>query len=255
VILTSLRAMRRTAGTGPPVRAMLLRSGILLAAILPAAVAVLGSAPDASAATACTQSNDCHSGAQDHTHHNNGMSASIYFTCLASPTSSDWVTDEMWDITGTGAYWVEAGVIDGFGPPNSSGIHSRAWFWADNRPGDGFTVHFPGLSIAHRGTVYPASINYAGSNTWSIWGGDSYVSMGLSTSQPNNSLAEEAGTEFSDAHGLRDSGSVSNLLWENRSGHWHSWGSGGRAFSAEGPNNHIKATYSRSGSYVKWNHC
>jgi hypothetical protein len=232
----------------------------VLAAALPmaAAVAVLGSAPDASAATAamsCTQLNDCHSFTIDDTGHNDGMSGSVDLSCLASPTSSDWVTNEMWDITGTGAYWVETGVIDGFGRPNSSSTHSRAWFWADNRPGEGFKVHFPGLSIAHRNTVYPASITYQGSQKWSIYGGDSYVSMGLSTSQPNNSIAEEAGTEFSDDHGLRDSGSVSSLSWEGSNGHWHDWGSGGHAGRQEGANNHVKATYSRSGSYVSWDHC
>jgi hypothetical protein len=205
----------------------------------------------ATAAMSCTQTNDCHSFAVDDTGHNNGMSGSIDLSCLASPTSSEWVTNEMWDITGTGAYWVEAGVIDGYGPPS----HSRAWFWADNRPGESFSVHFPGLSIAHRNTVYPESITYQGSQTWSIYGGDSYVSMGLSTSQPNNSLQETAGTEFSDAHSLRDSGSITSLAWKGRSNHWYDWGSGGRAHSPEGPNNHIKATYSRSGSYVSWDHC
>jgi hypothetical protein len=244
VIFTRLRALRRA----------VVRSGVALVAVLPmaAAAAVLGSAPDASAATAamsCTQSNDCHSIAEDKTGHNNGMSGSIDLSCLASPTSSDFVTNEMWDITGGGAYWVEAGVIDGYGG------HSRAWFWADNRPDESFSVHFPGLSIAHRNTVYPESITYQGSQKWSIYGGDSYVSMGLSTSQQNNSLGEEAGTEFSDAHNLRDSGSITSLAWEGRNGHWYDWGSGGHALSPEGPNNHIKATYSRSGSYVSWDHC
>jgi hypothetical protein len=223
-----------------------------------AAMAVLGPALDASAATAamsCTQSNDCHSQAEDDMGHNNGMSGDIDLSCLSSPTRSDYVTNEMWDVTGTGPYWVEVGVIDGYGPPNSSSTHSRAWFWADNRPSTGFNVHFPGLSIAHRNTVYPASITYQSRQTWSIFGGDSYVSMGLSTSQPNNTIAETAGTEFSDAHGLRDSGSVSNLLWEGRHNHWNSWGHGGHADPPAGPNNHIKATYSRSGSYVKWDRC
>jgi len=129
----------------------------VIAAVLPmaAAAAVLGSVPYASAATAamsCTQTNDCHSQAEDDMGHNNGISADINLGCLASPTSSDWVTDEMWDITGTGAYWVEAGVLDGYGPPNSSSAHSRAWFWADNRPGSGFH-HAPSVSLGSFGPV------------------------------------------------------------------------------------------------------
>jgi hypothetical protein len=253
-------APARNPESRPPARAMLLRSCVALAAILPmaAAMSLLASAPEASAATAamsCTQDNDCHSAAQDVTGHNNGLEGDIYFTCLASPTSSDWVTNEVWDITGTGAYWVEAGVIDGYGPPNSSGTHSRAWFWADNRPSESFSVHFPGLSIAHRSTVYPVSISYYSPQTWSIWGGDKYVSMGLSTSQPNHTVAEEAGTEFSDADHLRMSGNISNLLFANSHNDWHNWGSHGKAEKPEGPRNHVKPAYSRSRSMVSWSDC
>src|ERR1700691_6761583 len=87
-------ARPRSAEGRPPARAMLLRSCVALAAILPmaAAISLLASAPEASAATAamsCTQDNDCHSVAQDVTGHYNGLLGDIYFTCLASLTSSD----------------------------------------------------------------------------------------------------------------------------------------------------------------------
>jgi hypothetical protein len=207
----------------------------------------------ASAAFACSQTNDCHSQAEDDMGHNNGVMANIYFTCLHSPNSSDYVTNEMWDVTGHSGstnYWIETGVIDGYSSK------TRAWFSANQTPSVPFNVYFPsGFAEANYSIQYAAKIEYSSTQTWDVTGGNSFVHINTVHGQPNNTFAETAGTEFSDQTGMRDSGSVIGLQWEDSNGVWNLWGSGGRADPPLGPNNHITPSYHSSSSTVDWSDC
>jgi hypothetical protein len=247
----------------PPIRLSLRGfscKALAIALALPLGAVVLAVAP-ATAAMACTVSNDCHSIVEDDMGHNNGVLGTIYFTCLHSPDSSDFVTNEMWDNTGSGgplgAYWVEDGVVDGVDPQNGVD-HTRNWFWADFRPGDtNINIHFPsGFGEAAYSTSYPASIAFDGgsSQAWAVFGGDSDVLMGTSTSQPNNTTDAYSGTEYSDGQGLRDSGNVSALTYYDSSFGTHRFGIHGY-FRELGPNASVNPLYDNSSSTVSWADC
>jgi hypothetical protein len=244
------RRLRTTrAGLGPV-------SAVACLSMLLTGIAVtIGPTVTASAESSCaTPDNEhCHSIAEDQMGHNNGMSGNIFFTCLYSPTNSDLVTNEMWDAM-TGNNWIEVGVITGLDTNGS--LDTRNWFWADQRPGLGFAFHKPsGFAQAQFSTLYPASITFVSNMTWEIDGGNSFVNMGMSTQQPNNTQDETAGTEFTDAQGLRDSGSVSGLRWEDSNGTIHNWGSDGFVLPPIGNNNDVTPSYSASNSAVSWADC
>lgn len=233
----------------------LLRAGTTLALLLLATAGfAAGAISSPSAAFACSltpESSHCHSEVQDTTGHNNGVSGSIYFTCLHSPNGSDFVTDEMWDATGgSGAYWIETGVIDGYASK------TRAWFWADVTPTSSFNVYFPsGFAEANYSTYYPAEIEYASPQTWLIYGGNSGGVMVTVHDEPNNTIADLAGTEFSNQTGMRDSGSVSQLEWADSNDNWSFWGSNGNHKHQDGPNNHVVPSYDSGTSTISWSDC
>jgi len=208
-------------------------------------------APAAFACSLTPDSNHCHSQVQDNTGHNNGVAGSIYFTCLHSPNGSDFVTNEFWNATGgSGAYWIETGVIDGYSSK------TRSWFWADVTPSSSFNAYFPpGFREAAYSTYYPAEIQYASPQTWLIYGGDSDVQMVTVHDEPNNTIAGTAGTEFSDQTGMRDSGSVSELESANSNDVWNFWGRYGNHPEQDGPNNHITPSYDNGTSTVSWSDC
>jgi hypothetical protein len=236
------------------------RKALAITLALPLVAVVLAVAP-ASAAMACSLNSHCYAIGEDDMGHNNGALGTIYFTCLHSADSSDFVTNEIWDNTGSGGplnvYWVEVGVVDGV-DPQTSVDHTRSWFWADFRPGDTtINTHFPsGFGEAAFSTSYPASIVFDGgsSKAWAVFGGDSDVLIGTSTSQPNNTTDAYAGTEYSDGQGLRASGNVSALTWYDSNFGTHRFGANG--YTRElGPNASIDPGYASSSSTVSWADC
>jgi hypothetical protein len=241
-----------------PTRRTLLHGSLALAMTVPAtAILALGTAPDA---LACSQSNHCYSVATNNTGHNNGINGDIYFTCLHTPTTSDFTDDEMWDYTGSGGplgfYWVEAGVVDGM-LQNNPGL-TRNWFWADFRPGDSnVNIHVPsGFAEAGYSTDYYDSISFVANQTWSVTGGNSDVNMGTSTGQPNNTVMAQAGSEFTDDQGMRDTGNTNGLQRSDSSNHLHNWASDGHLDTADkGANNNTSPSYDPNTSTISWSQC
>ncbi len=193
--------------------------------------------------------------------HNNGALGTISFTCLNSPTDKDFVTNEIWDDTGTGGpygtYWAEVGVADGL--LSDGNQYTRNWFWADIKPGDKqVNLHVPsGFAEAAYSTDYPTSILFDGddSKSWTVVGGNSGVYLGTSYPQPNETTNINAGTEFSDAQDLRDSGSVSSLEYQNYKSVSLDWGSLGAAVAPKGANNDITSDYDSKTSTASWSDC
>ncbi len=235
------------------------RSVLAAAFTLPFLALIFGvvSAP---AAQACSLSAHCYASAVV-TGHNNGVLGNIFFTCLNSPTDNDFVTDEMWDDTGTGGpfgvYWTEVGVIDGKAADGN--VKTRNWFWAQFRPTDS-TVdeHYPtGFAEAAFSTDYLATITYNGgsSKAWTVTGGDSGIGLGTSSVQPNDTTLDRAGTEYTDAQGLRDSGGLAGLDYEDSGSNEHAWGSNGGTVPNRGANADVDPSYDASTSTVSWNSC
>lgn len=237
------------------------RKALAIILALPLAGIALAVAP-APAAMACSMTDHCYAIANDSMGHNNGMTGMIYFTCLHSADSSNFVTNEMWDNTGSGGplnvYWTEVGVFDGLDPQTTSTDYTRTWFWADFRPGDtNVNIHIPpGFREADFSTVYPAKISFNGgsSKAWSVFGGDSDVFMGTSSSQPNNTTNAYAGTEYTDGQGLRDSGYNNDLAWYDSNNSAHLF-AGNAAPWEKGPNASINPSYDHATSTVSWADC
>ena len=123
-----------------------------------------------------------------------GLNQGLDVRCLGpmgAPTSSNFVTEEMWLATnnGSGNYWVETGMA--YGAPQGS---TRYWFWADNRPnGGGYHEHDLSISTAF-GTIYDDYITWVGNNSWQVRRGN--TTLGTSTHNPGSSHGGNAGEEL-----------------------------------------------------------
>jgi hypothetical protein len=154
------------------------RSRAMLAAIA-AAAGLLSPAP----ASACqTRPSGSHwygvSQKANATGADRGAAATIAATSLAT-TYPNIVTHELWyGVTGSGSYWVEVGVIDGY---TQAGTIDKRVFWADNRNGGGFHEHISGLGWT-LGGYYQAKVVWAGTScAWDV----SFAGTHLGTSTGN----------------------------------------------------------------------
>lgn len=145
-------------------------------------------------AVTCTPSNHCYGQVEyfsaDAIY---GLNQGLDVRCLGpmgAPTSSNFVTEEMWLFTDDSfsSYWVETGMA--YGAPQGS---TRYWFWADNRPGGGYHEHDLSIPIT-LGTTYDDYITWAGNDSWQVRRGSSV--LGVSTANPGPSHAGNAGEEL-----------------------------------------------------------
>jgi hypothetical protein len=155
----------------------------------------------------------------------------LYFYCLYSPnTSSNFTTEEMWQGTDSdpyGDYWVETG--GAYGYPKGD---SRYWFWADERPGYGYSEHDLSSPAADLETVYSTLLAYEGSDSWNVYVNGSEV--GHSVDNPPYGYYLSAGTEITAASGARSVGHDNYLAWYDTSDNLHyGWYSGNNHAYAE----------------------
>jgi hypothetical protein len=133
-----------------------------------------------------------------HLHSNanfHGSHMVIKYSRLTVPdTSTDVAVADSWVINGSGSsYWIEAGMahgVGGGGCPDEPG--STHFFWADQRPGDGYHCH--GGPQASSDTGYTDYIQYAGSGNWNVFVGGF---TGTSTDNITGSSVIETGVEVS----------------------------------------------------------
>jgi hypothetical protein len=179
----------------------------------------------------------------------------VYLTCNYVPNNSTFVTNEIWDGDSAGDAWTEAGVFTGYAY-NHSAYYSKTWFWADERPNEGYNEWPVSGASPTTNTYYPVEIQWAGNNTWDIYGGNSTGMIGQSTSQPlTSSGSMDAGTEYTapSGTGMRNVGKVGSLQYESIQDAWYSWGTLGKADADEGPGGYVTPVYSPSASQVTWN--
>lgn len=114
------------------------------------------------AAVTCSPSNHCYGEVEYFTGTQIfGLNQGLDVRCLGpmgAPTSSNFVTQEMWERTAgniSGNWWVEVGMA--YGAPQGS---TRYFFWADNRPnGGGYHEHDLSISTT-LGQVYDDYITW-----------------------------------------------------------------------------------------------
>lgn len=225
------------------------RTAVVLALALPAAWVIIAAAPDASA---CDAANHCATQAENkNTNLNYGVYGELYIHCLYQPNNGNRASNEIWDTDSSASNWVEAGITAGRDYHGT--YRNKNWFWADKRPGYNYAEHDTSVT-ASTGTTYPAEITFVGSNTWYVYGENSFSHYGTSTSNGMQGIHDIAGTEFwgSSTSGIRDIGDIYNLQRESSSGTWYSWGSNA-ANHEIGPGNYIPGYYYSSGSHEKWN--
>lgn len=222
----------------------------LCVAVLGALGMIAWSAPPASA---CDNSSSGHCYAIAYAYKADlGVYGQIYLVCQYMPDNGYRLQNEIWDVSTDGAYWTEAGVTSGKAYDNN--YYSKHWFWADNRPNGGGYHEHEVAGTANTEVRYPVEIVWAGSDTWEVFGGNSFTLIGQSTPQPlTSSGLMEAGTEYTapPGNGMRNVGSVYDLEYQSLQGNWYFWGGLGAPDEA-GPGAYITPNYNSNQSYVTW---
>jgi hypothetical protein len=231
-------------------------AGMIIAGATPQASAAAGATPQASAAAgatpqasaACSLDNHCYAIAENlNTATNHGAYGEINAHCLYMPSGNgDFVTNEIWDIDSSRKYWEEVGIFSGV---SQGGSGDRNWFWDDDTPAGGYKQHDSSVQ-ANTDTTYRAMIEFAGSDTWNLYGLENFALFGTSEDQSATLISNEGGTEYTAASdsGMRDQGQVGNLQRRSSDDDWFSWGSNAVPFN----NGYINAAYAFSSSTVSW---
>jgi hypothetical protein len=219
-----------------------------LALALPMATwMIIAAAPDASAS--CSPSHHCwatYDNANANTNH--GIFGSLNAHCLHMPSGNgSFVTNQIWDTSSNGAFWEEVGLYSGVGFNIPDG--DRNWFWGDSRPGSNFFEH-NSPTQATLDTNYRTKVEFAGNNTWNIFGDGNYSHWGTSVNQSATLVTGEAGSEYSagSGSGMRDVGHIGDLQRKSSSDTWFSWGNN----VVPGNTDFIISTWDGSSSTVSW---
>jgi hypothetical protein len=229
---------------------MIAIAGMLIAGIVGAGTRV------AMACDALPNSDHCYAVADISRSDTHGVYGSLYVHCLAtSNPSGDFANQEVWTADDN-TYWVEVGVKDGVDVSNNT--HQQAWFWADQRPGDGYNEHFPGIQVS-LDTNHDVKIIRNGTDKWNVYGGNSFHQIGTSTSNNFTADHDQAGTEYTtnSGTGTRDAGNVGNhdaLNYFDSNNNPHAWGTSGVGNNF-GPNWWITGSYHQSTSYEDYAVC
>jgi hypothetical protein len=188
------------------IRALARRTAVVLALTLPAAgLALAAGLPQASA---CSLGSHCYAIAYNqHVAANHGVFGELDVTCLYQPDNGNFVNNELWDVDSSSADWVEVGLKSGVDYHGT--YRNKDWFWADSRPGSGYSEHDTSVD-ANLTTEYGAEITFAGTNTWDVYGENTFSEFGTSTGNSYTPVTAEGGTEYtsSSTSGLRDIGST-----------------------------------------------
>jgi hypothetical protein len=225
------------------------RMNVVLVLALPALawMIIAGAAPEASA---CSASSHCYAEATNlNSNTNHGVYGEIDVHCLYQPNNGNQARAEIWDATSSASNWIEAGIISGV--DYNGAYRNKAWVWADQRPGYNYSEHDMSVT-ANTDTSYSTEIVFAGSNTWDIYGENSFVQFGTSTNNTATLVTGHAGTEYEggSGSGIRDIGNIYNIQRESSSNVWYSWG--GNAVNQDlGSGNYIAGSY-LSGSHESW---
>jgi hypothetical protein len=224
------------------------RTAVVLALALPVLGWMIAGAPQASA---CNSSNHCWAIAiNNNTNTNHGVYGEVYVHCLYQPNNGNRNTNEIWDVDSTASNWVEAGVTSGVDYHGT--YRNKNWFWADKRPGYAYSEH-DFSTTANTDTKYRTKVEFAGNDTWNVYGNGNYSHYGTSTSNSATLITGEGGTEYwgSSTSGIRDIGSVYNLQRKSSSDTWFNWG-GNAANHDLGTGNYIRGSYDTSTSHESW---
>lgn len=225
------------------------RTAAVLAVALPVlAWTIVGAVPQASA---CDSSNHCWALAiNSNTTTNHGIYGQLYVHCLYQPDNGNRNTNEIWDVDSGANNWVEAGITSGV--DYHSTYRDKNWFWADKRPGYSYSEH-DFSTTASTDTKYRTKIEFAGSDTWYIYGNGNYSQYGTSTNNSATLVQGEGGTEYwgSSTSGIRDEGSVYSLERKSSSNTWYNWGTHAANHDL-GTGNYIRGSYDTSTSHESW---
>jgi len=219
----------------------------VIAGVVSAATLLIGSTvvvavplPRAEACSLTPDSDHCYAETYDSQDTPTGVKANLSFSCLHSPNGSDVVTQEVWIADSvTPSYWVENGMLDGY----SNAIHQ--WFWADNRPNYGFSVHITSFTV-NMNVVHLAKIYRNGTHPdWPVF----RDSTQLGTSTPNDFTGAVVigGSEYTTS-GVRDVGTIAGIAYRDRSGSWHDIGTTGDGHPPFGPGHYVTDRYDHSTS-------
>ncbi len=202
-------------------------------------------------AFACDASSHCYAVAvNQNPNTNHGVYGLIIIHCLYQPNNGNQARAEVWDVDSGGNNWIEAGIISGV--DYNGTYRDKNWLWADKRPGYNYSEHDTSVA-ANTNVQYQTEITFGGSNTWYIYGENSFVQYGTSTNNSANLVSDQAGTEYegSSTSGIRDIGDVNNLERQGSSGVWFNWGSGAAPVVA-GTGHYIPSNYYPSSSSESW---
>lgn len=233
------------------------RTAVTLALALPttAGLIIVVAVPQASACSDSNGANHCYSvGLNLNGNTNHGVYGEVDVHCLYQPNNGNFATNEIWDVSSGNPpnYWEEAGIISGVDP--NSNYDNKNWFWADSRPNGGnFHFHLAPVKQANTDTAYPTEAEYAGGQTWNIFGANAFVQIGTSINQSATIIGAEGGTEYlgGSSSGIRDIGNIYNLQRKSSSNTWYSWGS--NAFDSDsGPGHYTTGSYNGTTSHESW---
>ena len=226
------------------------RAALVLTLALPTSawMIIAGAVPQASA---CDQNSHCYAEAQNfNTNTNHGVYGILNVHCLYEPNNGNFANIEMWDVNSSGNNWVEAGIKSGV---DYHGVYrNKNWFWADKRPGYNYSEHDSSVT-ASTDTNYSTEIQFAGNNEWDVYGENSFVQYGTSTSNSATLVQGLEGTEYlgSSTSGIRDIGNIYNLERKSSSNTWYFWGGNAQNYDL-GTGNYINGHYDTSASHEYW---
>jgi hypothetical protein len=152
----------------------------------------------------------------------NAVGSDLEVGCLSvGDRINDLVNYEMWMSTNNNYdathYWVEAGMTAGtlYSAPGQP--RGFLWFWADSRPGGGYSEH--NLGNASVGTYTNVSFYWvSGTGNWDVYLGGNYV--GTSTNNGAYAGGSQNGLEVTTAN-TTDIGNTANWQYQSPQGTWY----------------------------------
>jgi hypothetical protein len=149
-------------------------------------------------------------------------------------------------VDGGSSNWVEAGIISGV--DYNGTYRSKSWLWADKRPGHPYFEH-DFSATASTDTNYNVEIQFAGNDTWNIYGESGFTQYGTSTSNSATLVQAEGGTEYEggSTSGIRDIAGAFTLERKSSSDIWYGWGANGLDKDS-GSGNYINGHYDGNGN-------
>jgi hypothetical protein len=156
----------------------------------------------------------------------------------------------MWDEDNGGNNWVEAGITSGV--DYHSNYRNKDWFWADKRPGFSYSEHDTS-DAANTDTDYRVEIEFAGSDTWNVFGDGSFSQYGTSVDNSATLVQGIEGTEYEggSSSGIRDVGNIYSLERESSSNQWYTWDANATDLDS-GPGHYVNGNYDPNADHESW---